>query len=143
MNSSAILFVALVVSCFFDGMKFGVKAAITGQTALTMANNSTVVQLREGNELVVTLRGNPSTGFTWSRIDSSEQPAVLVTVLQPSGSAFVYTPETSGLMGAPGNFTFLFQAVQVGCARLKLGYARGWETSIPPSILFVAEVIVI
>jgi len=142
MNSSAILFVALVVSCLFCCTKF-VCAAITGQTILTMANNSTVVQLREGNELVVTLRGNPSTGFTWSRIDSSEQPAVLVTVLQPTGSAFVYTPEPSGLMGAPGNFTFLFQAVQVGCARLKLGYARGWETSIPPSILFVAEVIVI
>jgi len=142
MNSSAILFVVLV-ACFFSGIKFGVEAAITGQTILTMANNSTVVQLREGNELVVTLRGNPSTGFTWSRIDSSEQPPVLVTVLQPSGSSFAYTPEPSGLMGAPGNFTFLFQAVQVGCARLKLGYARGWETSIPPSILFVAEVIVI
>jgi inhibitor of cysteine peptidase len=139
-SKAFVVVVALFFSCT-DCAKFAASAVAQAPTILAMTNNATVVQLREGSELIVTLRGNPTTGFTWTRIDPTPSP-ILITVLQPTGSEFVYTPEPSGLMGAPGNFTFLFEAVQVGCAHLKLGYKRGWESK-SPAIIFVAEVIVI
>lgn len=85
--------------------------------------------LAAGDTLVVTLRANPSTGYSWALI-TAPAAAVLAASGEPT-----YSPDRTGgtpMPGAGGTATFRFAAVAAGSTRVVLAYRRGWETDVPP-----------
>jgi inhibitor of cysteine peptidase len=92
-------------------------------TAVTAADDGTSVALDVGDRLIVTLEGNPTTGFTWE-VDGTV-PANLVQLGQPLFVA------DSDAIGSGGTFTFRFEAVASGSGTLRLIYHRPFETVAP------------
>jgi len=86
-------------------------------------DNGSQVTLGPGQELVVRLGSNPSTGYRW------QVEAIDEVSLQQVGMA-QYTPVKPGetpLPGQAGQETLRFQAVGPGEARLELTYRQPWE----------------
>lgn len=97
-------------------------------------NASGNVQLHVGDRLVVTLDGNPTTGYTWEVVSND------LTILKPVGEA-QFTPATSAL-GSGGKVTLQFQGVGAGQTPLKLIYHRPFETGVAPLKTFELTVTV-
>ncbi|MCE5254403.1 MAG: protease inhibitor I42 family protein [Actinomycetia bacterium] len=98
-------------------------------------DDGATVTLEVGDILKVALRGNPTTGYSWTVTQSDEAAAILESVGGP-----YYVPDT-GLIGSGGVFTFVFKAVSPGEATLSLAYSRPWE-DVPPSETFSVTVLV-
>lgn len=116
-----------------------ILTAISGcaaQTALALEaeDNGKEISLQKGQTLVVTLPGNPSTGYTWML--TNPEDAILRQVGEPEFKA------DSELVGAPGTLTIRFEAVEAGQMDLTLGYQRPWETGVEPLETFTAHVTV-
>jgi inhibitor of cysteine peptidase len=101
---------------------------------LTEKNDGQNVQMSNGQQLVVTLEGNPTTGYTWE-VDTIDQ-AILKQIGEPEFKA------SSGALGAGGLMTLQFQAVSQGETPLRLVYHRPWEQGIAPEKTFEVNVVV-
>ena len=82
------------------------------------------LKLEIGDELAISLHGNPTTGYMWEvdRVDAA--------ILQQVGQA-EFHPQ-SELLGAPGVQILRFKAISAGETSLELAYRRGWEKNTPP-----------
>jgi inhibitor of cysteine peptidase len=101
-------------------------------TFLNATDNNTAINVTTGEFLVVTLEGNPTTGYTWEVEELNEQ------VLQQVGD-IVSVPE-SDLMGAPSMQIATFEVVGAGDATIKMVYHRPWETDVEPADTFTVTV---
>lgn len=90
-----------------------------GDIDLTEADSGSTIDASVGDEITISLAGNPTTGYTWN-------------VLQPQNADVVafddreYEAE-SDLAGAPGTEELTFETVAPGEATIELGYFRPWE----------------
>jgi inhibitor of cysteine peptidase len=75
--------------------------------------------LRVGDDVVLELAENPSTGYRW-HLAAGTDP------LEPTGDDY---RAATGRAGAPGVRRFQFRATQPGPARLKIEKRRSWETT--------------
>ncbi len=99
----------------------GPAARMTGQDlVLTEADNGSTVTALVDQSIVINLRGNPSTGFTW-QLMSTNGDAVI-----PTGP-LTYTPDPGGGPGSPGTFSLPFRAVHAGATTLTLAYVQPWD----------------
>jgi len=107
------------------------------EVVLTAADSGNEVKLSAGQELVVTLESNPTTGYGWevSEVDGA--------VLAQIGEAEYQQAPTEGkeLVGAGGAETFRFAAAQ-GETTLTLVYRRSWETDVEPVETFTVQIVV-
>lgn len=101
-------------------------------TFLNATDNNTAINVTTGEFLVVTLEGNPTTGYTWEVEELNEQ------VLQQVGD-IVSVPE-SDLMGAPSMQIATFKVVGAGDATINMVYHRPWETDVEPADTFTVNV---
>ena len=92
------------------------------------------VELNAGQTLVVSLEGNPTTGFTWEAAELDEQ------VLRQVGEA-EFKPETDAI-GSGGVQTLRFETVNSGHTTLNLVYLRPWEEDVEPAETFSVQVVV-
>jgi len=83
------------------------------------------LDLNVGDKLVVSLEGNPTTGYQWQM--ASFTPEVLDWIEGPT-----YLPSSPGRIGSGGTFKFGFKALKKGRATVKLVYRRSWEEGVPP-----------
>jgi predicted secreted protein len=91
--------------------------------------------LKPGQELVVRLASNPTTGYRWTLGDAS------VTALAMSATpAYRQDPAAEGVMGAGGVETWRFLAIAPGRAKLSLEYRRPWEHDAAPAEAIVFDV---
>jgi predicted secreted protein len=70
--------------------------------------------------ILVQLRGNATTGFTWLLTGTNGNS---VSATGPS----TYTPDPGGAVGAGGTFSFPFVAQKAGDTTLSFSYERPWE----------------
>jgi inhibitor of cysteine peptidase len=98
--------------------------------------NGTQVDLEVGQELVVTLESNPSTGYGWHVAEIDEG-----ILSQVGETEYNQASGDEQLVGAPGTETLRFEAVASGTTTLLLGYDRVWE-SVPPEQTFTLTVVV-
>ena len=88
--------------------------------------------ISRGEELVIRLPGNPTTGYLWEVFSNDS------TMLRLKGeSVFVADADRTG---AGGQTIFLFVPCGIGPTRLKLVYRRPWERDTLPVQVF--EVVV-
>ncbi|MET0846288.1 MAG: protease inhibitor I42 family protein [Pseudomonas sp.] len=84
------------------------------------------VQLRNGQNLIVTLPSNPTTGYRWAIQDSA---GGVLHALSPE----VYSnPEDAGIVGSAGSSTWRFQAFAAGNGRLRLTSQQPWAPEVQP-----------
>ena len=103
---------------------FSALPAVAATIELTEKDNGAVMKVQPGDQIKVTLQGNPTTGYTW------ELAAIRVDVLEP-GLEPDYVRD-SNLLGAGGRFTFRFTARSQGYTKVILAYLRTWEKDMPP-----------
>ena len=99
--------------------------------AVTSADNGKTLTAKVGQAIVVSLKGNPTTGYTWilAGIDS---PAVALD----GKIKYQENAHPEGMVGVPGMFQAKFKALQPGKATVKLEYRRPWEKDKQPAETF-------
>jgi inhibitor of cysteine peptidase len=117
----------------------GMVILITGcgsvQTQLSAADNGKTVEVKAGDQIVIALEGNPSTGYTWEAKDLD------ASMLQQVGET-EFKSSNPGLIGAGGTLTLTFKTLKAGTSALTLIYHRPWETDVAPVNTFMVNVTV-
>ena len=98
------------------------------------SDNGNQVEVSGGQVLVVSLEGNPTTGYTWETEEVDQK--VLRQLGDPQFEA------ESDAIGAGGVQTLRFETVTSGSTPLKLVYVRPWEEGVPPEKTFSVQVTV-
>ena len=95
---------------------------------VTTAEEGRAVTLSPGDELIVRLAANRTTGYRWQLADD---PAPVLA----SEAEVTYEPLEAGdgRVGAGGNDVWRFRAAQPGEAELVFEYWRPWERSPTPA----------
>jgi inhibitor of cysteine peptidase len=122
-----ILLVALTVATGCSPQQQEVKA--------TIDDAGREMQLKKSQTLVVTLEGNPTTGYSWEVAEPLDEQ-----VLRQVGEA-EFKAE-SDLVGAGGEQILRFEAVNTGRMTLKLVYHRPWEKDVEPLETYSIQVVV-
>ena len=94
-------------------------------------SNGNTIELHVGEEFVITLRENPTTGFRWNPISSGE-PAC--TLLDNSFDLIGSTP------GNGGSHSWHFLAVKEDSSKIEFAYRRSWEQDRLPAQTFTMSV---
>ena len=90
--------------------------------ALGEDDDGTAISVKAGEQLVVELPSNPTTGFSWTVADSGP--------LKQEGDPAYESDAKPGVVGAGGIETFTFDAEKAGSGTLTLEYRRSWETDV-------------
>ncbi len=85
-----------------------------------------VLTVEMGKEFTVTLRENPSTGYSWTYAIDPEEGLVYIS------DEAVLSSVPSGLAGAPNDRVWTFKAEARGTYRITFVYDRGFEASQNP-----------
>ena len=122
----------LLVAAFTLSALLLVGGAIAGRiVTIGQKAAGTTVALKTGDRLRVTLRGNPSTGYTWRVL------AVDHSILKPG--SWSYRPG-GGAPGAGGLETRAFTALKPGTTRLKLGQVQAGNKRVAKTFLVIVAV---
>lgn len=89
------------------------------------SESSTSIKVEIGQEFVIKLRSNRTTGYQWRLAKSLDKD-----ILQLVKSKYV-APKTSAL-GAGGDELWTFKAVGKGRTQISLEYVRLWKKDAPP-----------
>jgi len=90
---------------------------------ITEADNGTIQTIAVGDTLLITLKGNASTGYQWIRsspISINGDPLAIV-------SEGEYEVDNPAVCGGPGTYAFTYEAAAEGVATLTYEHRRPWE----------------
>lgn len=102
-----------------------VPGEIEPANVLTEADNATSVSLAIGEELVIRLGSNPSTGYAWQIHEIGDNLQVV------GESRYEATPTEEPVVGSGGHETWRFEAIAEGESTLALHYQPFDEESEP------------
>ena len=118
--ATALMAVALLAGC----------ASQTSQNVTVEKQSECPAKLHNGQNLIVMLPSNPTTGYRWSIQDSA---GGVLRALSPE----VYSnPEDAGIVGSAGLSTWRFQAFAAGTGRLRLTSQQPWAPEVLPAETF-------
>jgi len=103
-----------------DAPAGGSRAGGKGST-LTVADDGTAVDLRQGQVLTVVLASNPSAGLNWAMAEPT------ATIIVPEGKPMY----AAGTGGSSGTETWHFRAARRGQQTVRLEYRRAWQQNVP------------
>jgi len=95
---------------------------------LTKKDNNKTIAMHRGSNFTVTLKGNPTTGYTWKTAPFDS------TIISPENK-YKYKP-SGNLAGSPGEFIFNFRGINRGVSAVKFYYMREWEKNTAPADSF-------
>ncbi len=101
---------------------------------LTAMNHGKSVSAAVGQKIIVTLSGNPTTGFNWA-LTKIDGPSV-----KESGKMEYVQDDAKGKVGVGGKFTFTFEAVKAGKSTVTLDYKRPFEKTAASAMTFTVDV---
>jgi inhibitor of cysteine peptidase len=104
------------------------------EVKLDAGDNGSQVELKSDQTLVISLEGNPTTGYTWEVAELDE--GVLKQVGETEFEA------ESDAVGSGGVQTLRFETVNSGQTDLELVYHRSWEEDEQPVDTFSIQVVV-
>jgi inhibitor of cysteine peptidase len=86
---------------------------------------SKTVTVKKGQEFLIALPSNPTTGYSWSAKPSNADVSVF-------GSAF-QRPVGRTIVGAGGEQIWVLEAMQTGTAKVVFSYSRPWLKNTLPA----------
>ena len=95
------------------------------------------VQAVAGKEFAISLKSNPTTGYSWQLAKPAE--AAVVKLVKSDYQADSHPP---GMVGVGGKEVWTFTAVGPGKTVLDFKYVRAWEKDQPPAQTARYEVVV-
>ena len=125
-----ILFVIVLAAVLVPTAGCGSK-----QIEVTSAGNGKNFKVKVGEQIVVVLEGNPSTGYIWEAKDLDAS-----MIQQVGETEFKSSNSNPGFAGAGGTLTLKFRALKVGTTSMTLVYHRPWETDVKPISSFVITI---
>ena len=123
--SALAILIIVSASCGARNSTGNIQVSPPEQVNLTAANNGQNITLFAGQELVITLDGNPTTGYTWEAKDLD------ASMFKQVGEA-TFTASNPNLVGSGGTQTVNIRVLKSGSAALTLVYHRTWETAVAP-----------
>jgi len=109
-------------------MMLAMSACSAGRTVqVNDADNGSTVELKTGDTLIITLEGNPTTGYQWELVPSQDGG------MQLQGEP-EYVAAKTKLVGSGGVYHFTFRAENKGSTRIVLKYYRSFEPADTPPI---------
>lgn len=108
------------------GASWLVAETLGGVSTITLdeGDNGRTVPMTAGNDVIVSLPGNPTTGYGWE-----------VAIADPSvvkESQPVAYMASSSLVGSGGTYTFQYRTLKAGRTDITFVYRRSWETGVEP-----------
>jgi len=95
---------------------------------VSASQSGTSVALAAGQDLVVRLPSNPTTGFRWIYVEPKD------AVLRVDGpSTFEATQSSGGAVGAGGTEIWKLAPFKPGQQQLRFEYRRPWEQGVAPA----------
>ena len=93
---------------------------------LNEIDNGKTIRCSKGDQLVITLPANPTTGYSWQvyRQPSSEH-------LVLTKSIFNEVKGNRRMVGLPGTYSFFYTVTGPGKEGISLIYSRSWEDKAP------------
>lgn len=88
------------------------------------------IQLHVGQNLMLSLPSNPTTGYRWAIQDSAGG------VLRSLGPEVYNSSDDGQLLGSGGHSTWRFEAFAAGNGRLRLTSQQPWEPEAEPAQTF-------
>ncbi len=82
------------------------------------------MQVSVGQQIVVTMCSNASTGFSWQ---PAAVPAEIVKLVDQAAAAPSSAEGNEPVVGAPGTETLTFEALASGTGDLGLAYSQPWN----------------
>jgi len=110
----------------------GAAAASQRTITLTKADDGRTVRAHVGDQIVLGLASNPSTGYSWKIV---KRPAPLRVV------STRYVPPKTKLVGAPGKYVATFAVRTAGKGTLRLVYVRATRPPTPAASTFSVRVV--
>ncbi len=98
---------------------------------ITSADNGKTFDIGVGQQAVVALAGNATTGYAWEAAPPSSASVTPVGERQYQEDA-----HPAGQVGVGGTYTFTYQGASAGGAKLSFVYRRPWEKDTPPAQTF-------
>jgi inhibitor of cysteine peptidase len=121
------LAVAIILSSSCAPRQFQVSPP--EQVNLVASDNGENVRLFAGQELIIHLDSNPSTGYTWETKDLDTN-----MFMQVGDTSF--TSSNPNLVGSGGTQTLTLKVLNAGTNTLTLIYHRPWEKDVQPAKTF-------
>jgi len=114
------------------------SAALAGRIIrIGQSANGKKIVLHPRDTLVVSLPGNPTTGFSWRlrKVDRA--------VLKLTSSVYIPRKTTPPRVGSGGKFVFRLEAIAEGTSPLKLVYVQAGKLNTTPARTFAIKVFVV
>lgn len=102
---------------------------------LTADDKGSQVEVKPGDKVIISLAGNPSTGYSWEAQDLDS--SIFEQIGEPE-----FVSDNTDLVGSGGMITLTFKALRTGSTNLTLVYHRPWETDIEPIDTFSVSIAV-
>jgi inhibitor of cysteine peptidase len=80
------------------------------------------LELRVGDTVKLVLDANPTTGFSWSKMDKVDQ-----SILKLEKNDYQQNANPGRMVGVGGKTTIVYRAMKPGSAKIDLTYMRPWE----------------
>ncbi len=93
------------------------------------------ISVAKGNDILVALPSNPTTGYSWTASVSNAS-------VENEGGAYLAQPVVRGMAGSGGRQIFSFAAKAIGVATITFSYSRSFEKGKPAAKTLVFHVIV-
>nr|WP_244309141.1 protease inhibitor I42 family protein [Pseudomonas duriflava] len=91
--------------------------------------------LKQGQELLLTLPSDPSSGYRWLIDDSA------TSILKSLGpEVFSSADKDEDIVGAAGQSSWRFKSIHSGNAALALSYKQPWDSNAQPEKTFTCQI---
>ena len=112
-----------------------VAVITSGKLAVTDFDSGKIFRVTENTVVSVSLRCNPSTGYSWS------DPKIEGPALEEVPD-IEYVSDEPPMPGSVSTMVVKFRAVKAGRSTISLFYARPWENSKPPEQTYSVTIVV-
>lgn len=96
--------------------------AVAKEVRLNDGDNGKTVKVGVGGTVVLTLEANPTTGFSWTKVDKVDQ-----NILKLERNDYKQNANPAGMVGVGGRTTIVYRALKKGKAKIDLTYMQPWE----------------
>lgn len=107
----------------------------TSLMSVDQSYNNQEYRMSAGQNFTLNLPGNPTTGYTWTLAEPADKELLKLTAEGFQAGA------DSRLVGQAGTAWWKFTALKAGTTKIKLVYARPWE-SVQPAQTFELTIVV-